>query len=143
MKSNTFAPNPKNVEINWHFIDAENKILGRLAADVASILIGKNKVEYTPNQSIGDKVVITNAEKIKVTGKKLQDKIYYKHTGFPGGLKAESLGKLLARKPEDVLKKAIEGMLPKNKLRKLRIANLYVYKGSEHPHKAQENKESK
>ncbi len=96
-----------------------------------------------PNQSIGDKVVITNAEKIKVTGKKLQDKIYYRHTGFPGGLKAESLGKLLARKPEDVLIKAVEGMLPKNRLRKLRMANLYVYKGSEHPHKAQENKESK
>lgn len=139
-KNKTFAPNAENIKKQWHFVDATDKVLGRFATEVAKILIGKNKAEYTPNANIGDKVVITNAEKILTTGKKTTDKIYYHHTGFPGGLRSETLGSLKERKPEQVLKRAILGMLPKNKLRAERIKNLYIYKGSEHPHKAQEVK---
>ena len=139
-KNKTFAPNAENIKKQWHFVDATDKVLGRFATEVAKILIGKNKAEYTPNANLGDKVVITNAEKILTTGKKTTDKIYYHHTGFPGGLRSETLGSLKERKPEQVLKRAILGMLPKNKLRAERIKNLYIYKGSEHPHKAQEVK---
>ena len=140
MNNKSFAPNPDKVKKNWHYADASNKVLGRFATEIVKLLMGKHKAEYAPNQNLGDKVVITNAEKIQVTGKKLTDKIYRHYTGFPGGLREETLGKLKDRKPEEVLRKAIMGMLPKNKLRKDRIKNLYIYKGSEHPHKAHENK---
>lgn len=139
-KNKTFAPNAEKIKKEWHFVDATDKVLGRFASEIAKILIGKNKATYTPNANLGDKVVITNAEKIQVSGKKMTDKIYYHHTGFPGGLRSESLKHLKERKPEQILKRAILGMLPKNKLRAERIKNLYVYKGSEHPHKAQEVK---
>ena len=134
----TFAPNPKEVEKKWHFIDAENKVLGRVAAEVVVLLMGKNKAEFSPNEVVGDKVVITNAKNIAVTGNKLKDKLYQHHTGFPGGLRTETLGKLMARKPNEALKRAIYGMLPKNKLRDRRMTNLYIYEGAEHPHTAQE-----
>lgn len=139
-KNKTYAPNANKVEKKWHFIDATDKTLGRLAAQIAPLLLGKNKPEYAPNAELGDKVVITNAEKIRVTGKKETDKIYYHHTGFPGGIREETLGKLRDRKPTEILKRAIIGMLPKNKLRQERMENLYIYKGSEHPHTAHENK---
>ena len=140
MKTNkTYSPNPKDVSKEWHFIDASNQVLGRLATRIAKLLTGKNKPIYTPYEEVGDKVVITNARKIKVTGKKLKDKIYYRYTGYPSGLRAEKLGHLLSRKPTQVIVNAVKGMLPKNKLRKRWLSNLYVYEGTEHPHSAQEN----
>lgn len=135
----TYAPNNKQIKKEWHFIDADNKVLGRLASDIAVLLMGKNKPQYAPNAEIGDKVVVTNASKIAVTGKKLHDKTYYHHTGYPKGLRSITLEKLLEKKPTEVLRKAVEGMLPKNRLRKVRMSNLYIYEGIEHPHKAQEN----
>ncbi len=135
----TYAPNAKQIIKEWHFIDADNKVLGRLATEVAVLLMGKNKPQYAPNAEIGDKVVIINAAKIAVTGNKLKDKVYYHHTGFPKGLRSITMGKLLDKKPTEVLRKAIEGMLPKNRLRKERMSNLYIYEGTEHPHKAQAN----
>jgi len=142
-KNKTFAPNADKVKKQWHFLDATDKVLGRFATDIAKVLIGKNKAEFTPNANVGDKVVIVNAEKIVVTGKKNTDKLYIHHTGFPGGLRTEAYKHLKARKPEQILKEAILGMLPKNKLRADRINNLYIYKGSEHPHQAQDVKEVK
>ena len=139
-KNKTFAPNANKMIKNWHFMDATDKILGRFATEVTVLLMGKNKPEYAPNADLGDKVVITNAEKILVTGNKLKDKIYYHHTGFPGGIKSETLEKLKERRPEEVLRRAIVGMLPKNKLRAHMVKNLYIYKGTEHPHKAHGNK---
>jgi large subunit ribosomal protein L13 len=143
MKNKTFAPNAKNITRQWHFFDADEKILGRFASEVAQILLGKNKAEYTPGADMGDKVVITNAAKIAVTGKKLSDKVYFRHTGFPGGVKKETLEELLERNPEEALKRAIHGMLPKNKLRKQRMGNLYIYKGTEHPHHGQIKEQEK
>jgi large subunit ribosomal protein L13 len=139
-KNKTFAPNADKIKKSWHFMDATDKVLGRFATEIAKILMGKNKAEFTPNTNVGDKVVITNVEKIQVTGKKMTDKLYIHHTGFPGGLRSETLEHFKERRPEQILKRAIVGMLPKNKLRAERIKNLYIYKGSEHPHKAQEVK---
>lgn len=133
----TYAPKAKELKVGWYFIDAENKILGQVATEAAKVLMGKTKANYTPNINTGDKVVITNAEKIAVTGKKLTDKIYTHYTGFPKGLREISLGEVLKKRPTDVLKMAISGMLPKNKLRDVRINNLYIYVGPEHPHKGQ------
>ena len=136
MNSNTTAVKASEFKRNWHFIDAQDKVLGRLATDVAKILLGKNKAIFSPNEDFGDKVVITNAEKIKVTGKKLTDKKYIWYTGFPHGLREEALKDRLKRAPTKVLRDAVEGMLPKNKLQKVRMRNLYVYAGTEHPHAA-------
>lgn len=127
----------KNIEHSWYLVDAKDQILGRLASRVAELLIGKSKVLRVPNMDSGDNVVIINAEKIKVTGKKMSDKKYYRHSGYPSGLREETLSQLLSRRPGDVLKKAIRNMLPKNKLRADRMARLHVYAGSEHPHEAQ------
>lgn len=140
MNNKTFAPNPTKIKTGWHYVDASGKVLGRFATEVVKILMGKDKPEYATNQNIGDKVVIINAEKITVTGNKAHDKLYRHYTGFPGGLREETFEKLKIRKPEDILKRAISGMLPKNKLRKDRMSNLYIYKGTEHPHKAHESK---
>jgi large subunit ribosomal protein L13 len=134
----TYAPNPKKVQKDWHFINAEDQILGKLAADIATKLMGKNKVVYAPNAEVGDKVVVTNAAKITVTGNKEEDKLYQHYTGFPGGLRTEKLRHLRERKPTEILRIAVNGMLPKNKLRKVRMSNLYIYEGPEHPHQAQE-----
>ena len=114
--------------------------MGKVAEKISLILNGKNKPEYTPTQNWGDKVVVINAEKIKVTGKKMKDKKYIHNTGFPHGLRTESLESLSSRKPTEVLKKAVTGMLPKNKLKKERLNNLYIYAGENHPHQAQLNK---
>jgi large subunit ribosomal protein L13 len=135
MKTSTF--NPKNVNTNWHLIDANNQVLGRVASRVAEILTGKNKVEFSPNQVISDKVVVINASKIRVTGNKATDKIYYSHSNYPGGLKSISYEKRMAKNSSKVLVDAVRGMLPINRLRDRRILNLYVYEGETHPHVGQ------
>lgn len=128
----------KDVKREWTFIDASGKVLGKLASEVAKRLIGKHRVEYVSNQNYGDKVVVTNASKIAVTGNKMKNKTYFKHTGFPGGIKSQTLEELMDKDSTQVVRLAVKGMLPQNKLTKERMANLYIYKGSEHPHKAQE-----
>jgi large subunit ribosomal protein L13 len=125
---------------DWFLINVENKVLGRVATEIASILRGKKKPIYTPSVDTGDFVIVVNAEKIALTGNKMADKTYYSHSGFPGGLKAVSAGKLLEKKPEDLLRKAVKGMLPKNKLSRHMLNKLKIYTGSEHPHKAQQPK---
>jgi len=132
MKTKSF----KTSEVNqkWHLIDAENKTLGRLTSKVSKILMGKNKPQYTPNNDLGDYVIIINAEKIKLTGNKEIQKKYYRHSGFPGGLKTTKLSDLRQDKPEQIVIKAVKGMLPKNKLSNNMLSKLKVYKGSEHPH---------
>jgi large subunit ribosomal protein L13 len=133
----TAAINPKNVNIEWHLIDAKDQVLGRVASRIAQILSGKNKVEFSPNQVISDRVVVINASHVRVTGNKAQDKIYYTHSNFPGGLKSQSFEKRMAKPPTKVLVEAVKGMLPINRLRDRRIVNLYVYEGETHPHQGQ------
>jgi large subunit ribosomal protein L13 len=133
----TAAINPKNVNIEWHLIDAKDQVLGRVASKIAQILSGKNKVEFSPNQVISDRVVVINAAQVKVTGNKAQDKIYYTHSNFPGGLKSQSFEQRMAKHPSKVLVEAVKGMLPINRLRDRRIVNLYVYEGETHPHQGQ------
>ena len=133
----TYSAKKGEVVRNWVIVDATDKILGRLAADVASILRGKTKPEYTPHTDVGDFVVIVNAAKIKLTGNKLDKKMYYHHSGYIGGIKQESARHLLERKPEDVVKHAIKGMLPKNSLGRAMYKKLKVYAGENHPHEAQ------
>ena len=130
-----------NVEKNWHLVDAEDKVLGRLAVKIAAILSGKNKAQYSPNADLGDFVVVVNAEKVKVTGNKFSQKNYYHHTGYPGGLKTKSFEKMQEDSPEIIIKKAVKGMLPKNKLANQIIKKLKVYSGSAHPHIGQQPKE--
>ncbi len=139
-QTKTTTTKKENITRAWHFIDVENKVLGRVASDIAVILMGKDKANYSPTMNSGGKVVVTNAAKIAVTGNKLTGKIYYKPSGdgYPGATKEESLAKLLARRPEEVVRRAVKGMLPKNKLIQERMKNLYVYAGKEHPHSGQE-----
>lgn len=134
----TFSAKEHEVKRSWYVVDAENKTLGRLASQIALRLRGKHKPEYTPHVDTGDYIVVINAEKIAVTGKKMTDKIYYSHTEYPGGLKEISLGKLLAKFPERVIEKAVKGMLPKNPLGRQMYTKLKVYAGTEHPHAAQQ-----
>ncbi|MEN2985460.1 MAG: 50S ribosomal protein L13 [Thermodesulfovibrionaceae bacterium] len=133
----TLFTKKENIERKWYLVDAAGQTLGRLASRVARYLIGKHKPTYTPNIDCGDFVIVINADKIKVTGKKLIDKIYYTHTGYIGNLKAEILKEKLEKEPENVIIDAVWGMLPKNRLRKRIIKKLKVYRSSEHPHKAQ------
>ncbi|MDD5286229.1 MAG: 50S ribosomal protein L13 [Desulfuromonadaceae bacterium] len=130
----------ENIKRDWYVVDAKDVVLGRLSTRVAGILRGKNKALYTPSVDTGDFVIIVNAEKIALTGRKLADKIYYSHSGYVGGLKEISAGKLLEKKPEDLIKKAVKGMLPKNKLARAMLSKLKVYAGSSHPHEAQQPK---
>ena len=125
------------VDQKWHLIDAENKTLGRLSSRVSSILMGKNKSQYTPNNDLGDFVVIINAEKIKLTGNKESQKKYFRHSGYPGGLKSTNVQELRKDKPEQIILRAVKGMLPKNKLADKMISKLKVYKGPAHPHVGQ------
>ena len=136
MRTTTIA-NPALIERKWSVVDAADKTLGRLAAEVATVLRGKNKPIYTPHVDTGDYVIIINAEKIKVTGNKLNDKVYYHHTGYAGGLKQITLKELLAKKPEDVIAHAVKGMLPKNALGRAMFKKLFIYAGPEHKHAAQ------
>ncbi len=132
-----FATN-ENVEHKWYLVDATDKVLGRLATQIANYLRGKHKPEFTPHADAGDYVVVINAEQIKVTGKKEQDKIYYRHSGYPGGLKETTFDKLKAKNPTQIIELAVKGMLPKNPLGRAMLRKLKVYAGAEHPHSAQE-----
>ena len=133
----TFMANPKTVNKKWYVVDAKGQTLGRLASEVASILRGKNKPEFTPFVDTGDYVIVINAADIKVTGKKLDQKIYYRHTDYVGGFKQNTLREILAKKPEDVMIHAVKGMLPKGTLGNSMLSKLHVYAGAEHEHAAQ------
>jgi large subunit ribosomal protein L13 len=136
----TFVPSGKNLEQGrrWFIIDASGKTVGRLASEAARILMGKNKPTYTPYLDMGDHVIIVNAEKVVFTGNKWQDKVYYRHTGYPGGLKGVTAQKQRDRHPERILESAVRGMLPKTKLGNKMVKKLKVYAGSDHPHQAQQ-----
>ena len=134
---NTFMPNPAKVEREWYVVDATGMTLGRLSSEVAKILRGKNKPEFTPHCDCGDYVIVINAEKIKVTGKKLDQKMYYHHSDYVGGMKEQTLREKLNRKPEQVIELAVKGMLPKGPLGRQMYKKLHVYAGAEHAHAAQ------
>ncbi len=134
----TYSAKPQTVKRDWHVVDATDKTLGRLATEIASRLRGKHKPEFTPHVDTGDHIVVVNAEKVRVTGNKLQDKYYHRHTGYIGNLKSVSLEKLLATHPERVIETAVKGMLPKNPLGRAMYRKLHVYAGPEHPHTAQQ-----
>ncbi len=138
-RTKTYSLSAKDIEKDWVVVDAAGQILGRLATRVAGLLMGKHKVSYSPHLDMGDYVIVINATKIKVTGNKLEDKIYYRHTGYMGGLKEENLGTLLERRPERVVELAVRGMLPRNKLAKHLLRHLKVHAGPDHPHEAQIN----
>ena len=133
----TFMANPATIDRKWYVVDAQGQTLGRLASEVAKVLRGKNKPIYTPHMDCGDYVVIINADKIVVTGKKLDQKIYYHHSGFIGGMKETTLREMLQKKPEQVVELAVKGMLPKGPLGRQMYTKLHVYAGAEHPHAAQ------
>ncbi|MCX5799358.1 MAG: 50S ribosomal protein L13 [Proteobacteria bacterium] len=137
----TYFPKTGDIVKNWYVVDADGVILGRLAAKVAVVLRGKNKPTFTPHTDVGDFIVVVNAEKVKLTGNKLLQKIYQRHTGYPGGIKVVNAKTLLAKKPEEVIMSAVRGMLPKNSLGRQMLKKLKVYRGNEHPHKAQMPKE--
>lgn len=126
-----------NIKREWYLIDVSNKILGRVATEIVKILRGKNKVDFSPDADCGDNVIVINAEKIKLTGNKLNDKIYRWHTGYPGGLKERTAKEMLEKKPDFIIYNAVKGMLPKNKLRDKILKRLKIYKGEKHPHIAQ------
>jgi large subunit ribosomal protein L13 len=130
----------EDVTRDWYLVDVDNKVLGRVATEIANVLRGKNKPTFTPSVDTGDFVIVVNAEKIALTGKKLSDKMYYSHSGYVGGLKEITAGKLIEKKPEDLLKKAVKGMLPKNKLARHMLKKLKIYAGEAHPHAAQNPK---
>ena len=133
----TWNAKPGEVERRWHLVDAEGQNLGRLATRIADTLRGKDKPQYTPHVDTGDFVVVVNAEKIAVTGKKLDQKLYHRHSGYPGGLKTRTLREQLDRRPTEVIRKAVKGMLPRNRLARQQINKLKIYVGPEHPHEAQ------
>ena len=137
MGARTYSAKPGEVERRWYVVDARGKVLGRLASEVAMVLRGKRKPQFTPHVDTGDFVIVVNAEKVRLTGKKLQQKIYYRASGYPGGLKATAAGALLKSRPERVIQHAVRGMLPKNKLGDALCRKLKVYAGDNHPHRAQ------
>jgi large subunit ribosomal protein L13 len=135
----TYSMKPAEAQKKWFVIDAEGLVLGRMAAVIATRLRGKHKPGYTPHVDCGDNIVVVNAEKVALTGKKLSDKIYYRHTGYPGGIKGRTAGQILgSKKPEDVIMLAVQRMLPRNTLSRHQLTNLKVYAGAEHPHGAQQ-----
>lgn len=136
----TYSAKKSDITRNWHIIDAEDAVLGRMASKVAHILKGKHKPIYTPSIDTGDHVVIINAEKVKLTGKKLENKIYWRHSGYTGGIKSRTAGDIMEKSPEKVIRHAIAGMLPKNTIGRKMIKKLKVYAGPDHPHKAQQPK---
>lgn len=137
----TFVPKKKDMEKKWWLINAEGKVLGRLATEIAILLMGKKNPQYIAFMDSGDFVVVINAEKIKVTGKKMEKKKYYSHSGYPGGIKEKTLKELFEKKPEEVIRKAVWGMIPKNKLGRAVYRKLKVYRGPDHPHQAQQPQE--
>lgn len=136
----TFTATPANRERNWVLVDANGQTLGRLATRIADTLRGKDKPTYTPHVDTGDFVVVVNAEKISVTGNKRADKRYYRHSGYPGGLRSRTLQEMLERRPEEVIRLAVKGMLPRNRLARKQLTKLKVYAGPDHPHAAQQPK---
>ena len=134
----TYVATPATRERNWLVVDATGKTLGRLATEVADTLRGKRKPQYTPHCDVGDFVIVVNAEKIAVTGKKRSDKLYYRHSGYPGGLRSRTLGQMLDRHPEDVVRLAVKGMMPRNRLARQQLRKLKIYAGPDHPHAAQQ-----
>jgi len=133
----TYSAKPGEIARNWYLVDADGQTLGRLATQIADTLRGKGKPQYTPHVDTGDFVIVVNAEKIHVTGQKLDKKLVYRHSGFPGGLKSRTLREQLERRPTEVLRKAVKGMLPRNRLARQQINKLKIYAGPEHPHDAQ------
>jgi len=136
----TYVATAENRQRDWLLVDAEGQTLGRLATQIADALRGKRKPEYTPHCDVGDFVVVVNAEKITVTGDKLNQKRYWRHSGYPGGIKSRTLAEMLDRRPEDVIRLAVKGMLPRNRLARKQLLKLKVYPGSAHPHAAQQPK---
>ena len=134
----TYSAKANEIEKQWYLVDAEAQTLGRLATQIADVLRGKGKPQYTPHVDSGDFVVVVNAEKVRVTGDKLHTKVYYRYTGYPGGLRERTLEEQLARRPEEVLRRAVRGMLPKNRLAAAQLRKLKIYAGPEHPHAAQQ-----
>ncbi|MFP4130980.1 50S ribosomal protein L13 [Thiohalospira sp.] len=134
----TFSAKPAEVQRDWYVVDADGKTLGRLATEIARRLRGKHKPEYTPHVDTGDYIVVINADKVRVTGNKREDKVYYRHTGHPGGMKQITFGQLMERAPERAIQTAVKGMLPKNPLGRAMLGKLKVYAGAEHRHQAQQ-----
>lgn len=137
MKTRTYAPRPKDVERRWYVVDGEDAVLGRLATHVARVLRGKDKPIFAPHADTGDHVVVVNAAKVRLTGSKLQSKMAYHHSGYPGGLRAVDYERLMSERPEAAVEKAVRGMLPKNRLGRQMFKKLSVYRGPDHPHQAQ------
>jgi large subunit ribosomal protein L13 len=133
----TYVATPESRERNWLVVDATGKTLGRLATRIAEVLRGKDKPEYTPHIDVGDFVVVVNAEKVAVTGNKREQKLYHRYSGYPGGLRSRSLGDMLERRPEEVIRRAVKGMLPRGPLGRAQLRKLKVYAGPDHPHAAQ------
>ena len=138
LRMKTFVATPASRERNWLVVDASGKTLGHLATQIADTLRGKHKPEYTPHCDVGDFVVVVNAEKIAVTGKKRQAKLYHRHSGYPGGLRTRTLNDMLERRPEEVIRLAVKGMLPRNRIARAQLRKLKIYAGPEHPHAAQQ-----
>ena len=134
----TYVATPASRERNWLVVDASGKTLGRLATQIADTLRGKRKPEYTPHLDVGDFVIVVNAERISVTGRKREQKLYYRHSGYPGGLRSRTLAEMLERRPEEVVRKAVKGMLPRTRLGRAQLRKLKVYAGPDHPHAAQQ-----
>jgi large subunit ribosomal protein L13 len=133
----TYQATPQDRERSWYVVDAENKTLGRLATQIADVLRGKRKPTYTPHVDVGDFVIVVNAEKVAVTGGKREKKLYWRHSGYPGGIRSRTLGDLLEKRPEEVIRRAVKGMLPRNRLARQQLRKLKVYAGPDHPHQAQ------
>ena len=133
----TYNAKPGEISRDWYVVDADGQTLGRLATEIANVLRGKGKPQYTPHVDTGDFIVVVNAEKVHVTGNKLDQKRYYRHSGYPGGLRSRTLREQLDRRPEEVIRKAVRGMLPKNRLARRQITKLKIYAGPEHPHASQ------
>ncbi len=133
----TYVATPATRERNWLVVDASGQTLGRLATQIADALRGKRKPEYTPHCDVGDFVIVVNADKVEVTGNKRKEKLYHRHSGYPGGLRSRSLGQMLERRPEEVLRRAVKGMLPRTRLGRAQLRKLKVYAGPDHPHAAQ------
>jgi large subunit ribosomal protein L13 len=134
----TYQATPETRERSWYVVDAEGKTLGRLATQIADVLRGKRKPQYTPHVDTGDFVIVVNAEKVAVTGNKLEGKRYWRHSGYPGSIRSRTLGEMLERRPEEVIRRAVKGMLPRNRLARQQLRKLKIYAGAEHPHRAQQ-----
>jgi large subunit ribosomal protein L13 len=137
----TFQPKKKDIERNWHIFDAKGQVLGRMATEIARVLLGKAKPKYAPHLDMGDSVVVINAKDVELTGRKMQNKVYYRHSGYPGGLKEEKISDLMKKNPEKVIERAVSGMLPKNRLHDQRMRRLKVFADDKHPYKDKFKKE--